>query len=166
VPVFAHRDDLPADLQSHFVNDAQDVTLGNGRVRPHYEIRPAQRVEMGRVIGAIERAVQQFSKQLGRARRIHVIHGIGGLGRGHVMRLRAYAADAVGDHGHLLDGPADRKLLEAPQLRDLEVRVAVAFEARDGIYRDSSHVSLPFHPRKRVFEYPAVALGATDCAPD
>jgi hypothetical protein len=74
-----------------------------------------------------------------------------------VVRLRADAADAVGEQGHLLHRAADAEALEAAQLGNLEVGVgdlalvvqedlnlAVAFQAGDGVNRNSLHViSLP-----------------------
>ena len=165
VAVLAHLDHLAADLQPDLVDHAQDVALPHRRVRSHDEVRPAQCIEVGGVVGAVERAVEQLPQQLGRPRRIDVIHGVGGLGRGHVVRLGAHAADAVGDDRHLLHRPADRKLLEAAQLRDLEIRVAdlplvveedldlaMSFEAGDWIDGDALHVS-------HSLRFPA-------CAPD
>ena len=77
---------------------------------------------------------------------------VGGFGGGHVMRLRADAADAVGQHRHFFDRPAHAKLLEAAQLGDLKVGVgdvalvvqkdldlAVPFQARDRVNADSLH---------------------------
>ncbi len=152
VAELAHLDDLAADLQPHLVDHAQDVALRHRRVRPHDEVGPAQRVEVRGVVGAVERAVEQLAQHLARPRRVHVVDRIGSLGRGHVMRLGAHAADAVGDDRHLLDRPADGELLEPAQLRDLEVGVgdvailvqedldlAVAFQAGDRINGDSLH---------------------------
>ena len=70
------------------------------------------------------------------------------------MGLRADAADAGRDPRHLLDRPADAELLEAAELRDLEVGVrdvpvvveedgdlAVAFEPGDRIDGDGLHLT-------------------------
>ena len=79
-----------------------------------------------------------------------MIDGVRGLGGGHVMRLGAHAADAVGEQRHLFHRPADAEALETAQLGDLEVGVgdvavfvqedldlAVAFKTGDRINRDS-----------------------------
>ncbi|MCU0508608.1 MAG: hypothetical protein MUC34_09410 [Anaerolineae bacterium] len=71
-----------------------------------------------------------------------------------MMRFGADAADAVRNHRHLFDRPADGELLEAAQLGNLEVGVgnvpfvvqedgdfAVALEARDWIDGDALHNS-------------------------
>ena len=72
--------------------------------------------------------------------------GVQGLGGRHVMRLGADAADAGGEVGHVLGGAAHAELLEAAQLRNLQVGVghlalvveedvdlAVAFQPRHGV---------------------------------
>ena len=138
------------DLEADLVDDAEDVALGDGRVGPDDEVRAAQGVEVGRVVGDVEGAVEQLAEQPRRPRRVDVIDGVGGLGRGHVVRLRADAADPAREDGHLLDRPADAELLEAAQLRDLEVGVrdlavvveedldpAVALESGDRVDRDA-----------------------------
>ena len=56
VAVLAHLDDLAADFQPDLVDDAQDVALGNRGIRPHDEVRAAQGIEMGGVVGAVEGA--------------------------------------------------------------------------------------------------------------
>ena len=54
------------------------------------------------MIGHEERAVEELAEELRRPRRIDVIDGVGGLGRGQVVRLRADAADPRGDVRQLL----------------------------------------------------------------
>ena len=166
VAVLARLDDLAADFQADLVDHAQDVALGHRGIRTHDEIRAAQGVEVGGVVGDVEGAVEQLAQHLGGARRVDVIDRVGGLGGGHVMRLRADAADAVGEQRHLFHRAADAEPLEAAQLGDLEVGVghvalvvqedldlAVAFQAGDGIDRDSlCHVtpSLSSRPERRL----------------
>ena len=110
---------------------------------------------MSGVIGDVEGAVQQFAQHLGRARRVDVIDRIGRFGRSHVMRLRAHAADAIGQQRHFFDRPADAESFEAAQFGNLEVGIgdiaffvqedfdlAVTFETGNRINRDSLHVIL------------------------
>ena len=150
-------DDLLADLQPDLVHHAQDVALGRRRVGADNEVRTAQRVEVRGVVGDVEGRVEHLAHLLGRRRRLDVKQRVQRLGGRHVVRLGADAADAVGDARHLLGRPADAELLEAAQLRDLEVGVrdvalsfeedldlAVTFEARDGINGDLLHRAAPF----------------------
>ncbi len=161
VAVFAGLDHFSADLQPHFVDHAQDIALGNGRIGPHDEIGASQGVEMGGVIGEVEAGVEQLAQLLGSGWGIHVVHRIGGFGSRHVMRFGAHAADAVGEQRHLLDGASDAEALEAAQLRDLEVGVgdvaffvqedfdlAVSFQAGDGVNRDFLHDFLSEMPKR------------------
>ena len=153
----ARLDDLGADLHADLVDHAQDVALGHRGVRPHDEIRPAQDVEVDGVVGHVEGRVEQLAQLLGRGRRIDVEDRVAGLGRGHVVRLRADAADARGDVRHLLHAAALGELLEPAQLGDHHVRVghvarivqkdvnpAVAFQAGDRINADLLHIFLLF----------------------
>ena len=89
-----------------------------GAVGPDDEVRPAQGVEVRGVVGGVEDAVEQLAELLGRRRRIDVEQGVQGLGGRHVMGLRADAADAGGEVGHVLGRPAHAELLEPPQLRE------------------------------------------------
>jgi len=149
-----HLDDLAADLDAHLVDDAQDVALGRRGVRPHDEVRPAQGVEMGRVVGHVEDSVEKLPQELGRAGQVDVIDRVAGLGRGHHVRFRTDAANARRDPRHLLDRTADAELLEAAEFRDLEIGVgnvalvveddgdlAVTFEPGDGIDGDRFHLT-------------------------
>ncbi len=142
----------PPASEPTFLRTPEEVPLGDRRVRPDDEVRPGEGVEVGRVVGDVEGRVEQLAEQLGGARRVDVVDRVGRLRRGHVVRLRADAADAVHEDRHLLDGPADAELLEAAQLGDLEVRpldlagvveedldLAVALEARDRVDGDAGH---------------------------
>ena len=121
-----------------------------------HEIRPAQGVEVRRVVGGVEDAVEQLAELLGRRRRIDVEHGVQGLGGRHVMGLGADAADPRRQVRHVLGRPAHAELLEAAQLRDLQVGVghvalvvqedvdlAVAFEPGDGVDGNTLHGLIP-----------------------
>ena len=63
-----------------------------------------------------------------------------------MVGLRADAADAVGDHRHLLGLPADAELLEAAQLRNLEV----GFGDIAVIVEEDLDAAVPFQPGDRV----------------
>ncbi len=154
----ARRDDLAANLQPDFVNHAEDVSLRDRRVGTHDEIGTSERVEVGGMVGDVEGHVEQFTQKFGCARRVHVIDRVRGFGGGHVMRLGADAADAVGQQGHLFNRPPNAEAFEAAQFGDLEVGVgnvaflvqedfdlAVTFEAGDGVNCDSlCHSGLHF----------------------
>ena len=109
------------------------------------------------VIGDVEGVVEQLSQHAPGTRHGDAVDCVGGLGGGHVMRLRADAADAVGQGRHVLHRTADTERFEAAQLRDLEVRVldvacvikddldlAVTLEASDGIDADTCHDRPPW----------------------
>jgi len=128
------------------VDDTQDVALGRVGRRPDHEVGAGEDVEVRRVVGDEERVVEQFTEAPPGRRGLDAEHGVDGLRRGHMVRLRADAADARRDAGQLLDRAADAEPFEAAQLGDLEVDVgdlagvvhedldlAVALEAGDGI---------------------------------
>ena len=92
-------------------------------VRPHDEVRAGQDVEVRRVVGHVERCCRAARAACGRWAELDPEDGVEGLGRRHVVRLRAHAADARRDARHLLDRAADAEALEPAQLRDLEVDV-------------------------------------------
>src|SRR5690606_21284492 len=148
--ILPHLDDLAADFQPDLVDHAEDVAFSDGRIGSHHEIGTAQRVEVGRVVSAVERHVQQFAQQLRRARRIDLIDRIRCLGCRHVMCLGAHAADAICDEWHFLDGTSHYQALEAAQFWNLKIGVgnipliikeyfdlAVSFETGNGVNRDS-----------------------------
>ena len=123
-----------------------------GAVGADDEVRAAQGVEVRRVVGGVEDAVEQLAELLGRRRRIDVEHGVQGLGGRHVVGLGADAADAGRQVRHVLGRPAHAELLEAAQLGDLQVGVghvalvveedvdlAVAFQPGDRIDRNAFH---------------------------
>ena len=134
-----------------------------GAVGPDDEVRPAQEIEVQRVVLEHEQVVEELAELVGRRRRVDVVQVVEGPGRRHVVRRRADAADALRDARHLLGGPADAEPLEPAQFGDLEVRVghlalvvqedldlAVAFEARDGVDGDVlAHTVAPVRRRWR-----------------
>ena len=145
-------DDLAADLGADLLDHAEDVALGLGGIRPHDQVRSAEHVEVRGVVGHVEGVVEQLAQHAPGARRRHVVDGVGGLGRGHVVCLRADAADAVGQRRHVLHRSAHAEGLEAAQLGDLEVGVldvpgvveedldlAVTLQTCDGIDGDACH---------------------------
>ena len=97
--------DIHADLPEH----AEDVPLSDRCVGTDDEVGSAQGVEVRRVIGHEERAVEQLTQELGGPGRIDLVDGVGGLGGGQVMGLRADAADPVRQGRHLLDAAARRR---------------------------------------------------------
>ncbi len=144
--VLAHLDDLAADFQPDLVDDAQDVAFGNRGIRTHDEVRAAQGIEVGGVVGAVEGGVEQLAQLLAGGRDFDMVDGVDSLGGGHVVRLGADAADAVGQQGHFFHRATDAEAFESAQFGDLEVGVgdialfvqedldlAVTFQAGDGI---------------------------------
>jgi len=169
----AARDDPATDLHANLVDHAQDVALGDRRIRPHDEVRRAQDVEVDGVIRDVERGVEQLAQLLSRRRRIYVPERIARLGRGQVVRLGAHAADARGDVYHLLRAAPFRELLEPAQLRDDQVRVGdiafvvekdvnlpVAFQPGDGINADFLHIAAP-QTIQRQLHFNSIATGDT-----
>ena len=149
-------DHLGADFHAHLVDHAQDVALGDRRIRPQDKVGRAQDVKVDRVVGDVEGGVEQLAQLLGGGRRVNVKDGIARLGRGHVVRLRADAADARRDVGQLFHAPALGELFEPAQLGDHQVSVGdvalvvekdvnlpVAFQPGDGINADFFHATLP-----------------------
>ena len=152
VAAAARLDHLAADLEAHLADHAEQVALGDRRVRAEDDVRPAEHVEVRGVVGHVEGAEHELAQQACRPRRLDAVDRVGGLGRGQVVCLGAHAADAIGQDGHLLDRPADAEGLEAAQLGHLEVRslhvarvieedldLAVAFEAGDRVDGQARH---------------------------
>jgi hypothetical protein len=150
-------DDLLADLRADLLDDAEDVAVGRRRVRSDDEVGAGQDVEMGGVVGDVEGVVEELSEHPPGARRRDLVHRIGGLGGGHVVSLRADAADPVRESRHVLDGAAYAEGLEAAQLGDLEVGVLdvpgfveddldapMTLEARDRVDADAGHERPPW----------------------
>ena len=94
-----------------------------GAVGADDEIGPAQGVEVRRVVGGVEDAVEQLAELLGRRRRIDVEQGVQRLGGRQVMGLGADAADPRRQVRHVLGRPAHAELLEAAQLGNLQIGV-------------------------------------------
>ena len=147
VTILAHLDDLAADFQPNLVDHAEDIAFRNRRIGTHYKVRSAECVEVCGVVGAVERHVEKFAQHFCGEWRVDVIDRIRSLCRRHVVRLGAYAADAVGQQRHLFDGTPDNEPFESAQFGDLEIRVgdvavivqkdldlAVTFKAGDGVY--------------------------------
>ena len=146
VAVVPHLEHFAGHVHADLLDHAEDVPLGGGGVGTEHEVGPAQGVEVRRVVGGVEDAVEQFPQLLGRGRRIDVEHAVQGLRGGQVVRLGADAADAGREVRHVFRLAADAELLEAAELRDLHVGVghvallveedvdlAVAFQPRDGV---------------------------------
>ena len=157
VAVLPHLNDLAADFQSDFVDNAQNIAFGNGSIRAHDEVRAAQGIKVGGMVGAVKGHVEQFAQFLGGGGDIDVINRVDGLGGGHVVSLRADTADAIGQQGHFLDRASDAEAFEPAQFRDLEVGIgnitffvqeyldlAMAFQPGDGIYGNPLHDDYPF----------------------
>ncbi len=101
------------------VDHAEDVPLGRVRVRADHEIGGGQEEEVDVMVLDIEGIELELPDQPGGRRGFHVIEVVQGLGGGHVMGRRTYAADVGNDAGHLLGGPPQAEPLEAPELRYL-----------------------------------------------
>ena len=123
VAVAAHLEHLAGDVHADLLHHAEDVALGGRGGGADDEVRPAQGVEVRGVVGGEEDAVEQLAELLGRRRRIDVEQGVQGLGGRHVVGLGTDAADAGRQVGHVLGRPAHAELLEAAQLRNLQVGV-------------------------------------------
>ena len=158
VAVAAHFEHLGGDVHPHFLHHTEDVPLGGRGRGPDDEVRPAQSIEMGRVVGRVEDAVEQLSQLLGGRRRLDVEERVEGLGCRHVMSLGAHSADPRRKVRHILRGPPHAKPLEAAELRDLQVGVGdvpllveedvdlpVPFETGDRIDRNPSHGGCSAH---------------------
>ena len=161
VAVVPHLEHVLGHVHADLGHDAQDVALGRRGGRPDDEIGTAQGVEVRRMVGGVENAVEQLAELLGRRRRIDVEHGVEGLGGRQVVGLGADAADPRRQVRHVLGRPAHAELLEAAKLRNLQIGVghvallveedvdlAVTFEPRNGINRNTFHHS-PFRSGTR-----------------
>ena len=142
----AQLDHRAGGLEADLADDAEDVARRRVALRPHDEVRAGEDVEVRRVVGHVERVVEQLAQHAAGGRDLDAEHGVDGLGGRHVVSLRAHAADARRDARQLLDRAADAEALEPAQLRDLEVDVldlvvvvdedldlAVTLETGDGI---------------------------------
>ena len=133
--LLADADHLLAYLEAHGVDDAEDVPLLPRRIRADDEIGPAEEEEMQRVVFDHEGAVEELADLPGGGRRVHLVEVVEGFRRGHVVRHGADAADARGDLRHVLGAPPLGELLEAAQLRDLEVGpVDIAVGIEEDVY--------------------------------
>ncbi len=74
VAVVPHLEHLAGHVHADLGHHAQDVPLGRRGVGTDDEVRPAQGVEVRRVVGGVEDAVEQLAELLGRRRRIDVEH--------------------------------------------------------------------------------------------
>src|SRR4030042_4596829 len=117
--------------------------------------------DMGVVhMGAVEQLPQLFGSRWW----VYLVDGIGGLTRGHVMSARSNTADTRHDTRQLFHRPALAELLEAAQLRYLEIGVlhfavgveknlylAVSLEPGNGVDTDFCHNSLSLSSYGDVF---------------
>ena len=108
-------------LKPDLGDDAEHVALGRGRAGPDDEVGSAEEIEVERVVLHHEGAVDQLADLAGGRCGGHLVHGVQGLGGGHVVRRGADAANARGDLRHVFHRPAFGELLESPQLGHLEV---------------------------------------------
>jgi len=105
-------DDLAAKLHADLMDQAQDVALGGWCVRPQDEVGRGKDIEVDSMVGIVERGVEQLAQFLARRGQFDVVDRVAGLGRGHMMRLRADAADARRDARHFFHGPAFGELFK------------------------------------------------------
>jgi hypothetical protein len=126
------------------------------RIRADDEIGPAEEEEMQRVVFDHEGVVEELADLPASGRRFHLVEGVEGFRRGHVMGHGADAADARGDLRHVLGAPPLGELLEAAQLRDLEVGPV---DTTVGIEEDV-YLPVPLKPCQRVDDN-RIAHGAT-----
>ena len=110
------------------------------------EVGAAQHEDVQGMVFQHEGVIDQLANLAARRGGLDLVEVVQGLGRGHVMRGGANAADAAGDLRHVLRRAAKGEHLEAAQLGHLQVgplhvalvieedvNLAVAFEAGDGI---------------------------------
>ena len=101
------------------------------------------------MVAGREAVVQQLAQLARRGRGLHAVAAVDGLGGGHVVRLRAHAADARRYARQLFDRPADAEALEAAQLRHLEVDVGDFA----GVVDEDLDLAVTLEPGDRVDAY-------------
>ena len=144
----AHGNDFLAHFDPDLLDHAHHVALLRRRLRSDNEVRAAQDVDVQGMVLHDEGVIDQFANLPGGGRRLNLVKVIQRLGGGHVVRGGANPADATGDLGHLLGGPAQAEDLETAQLGDLQVgplhiallvqenvNLAVAFQAGNRVNR-------------------------------
>ena len=142
-------DDLLAGFEADLADDADDVALRGRGFGADDEVRPAQHEDVQGVVFQHEGVIDQLADLAARGGGLDLVEVVERLGRGHVMRGGADAADAAGDLRHVLGGTAEAEDLEAAQFGHLEVgafdvalvveedvNLAVALEAGDGVDGD------------------------------
>jgi hypothetical protein len=150
--IFAHLDDLTANLKPNFMDDTQDIPFSYRCSRTHDEIGACQGIEVGGMVGAVESHIKQLTQHLGGAWWIDMVNSIYGFCTCHVMSLRADTTDTVGEDWYFLYLSANAEALETAQFGDLEVGIgeisliieenfdfAMAFQPGDRVYRYSLH---------------------------
>jgi len=171
-------DHPPSQGKPHLGDHPEDTPLCWIGVGPHDEIGARQHVKVGGVVAREEGIMHQFANLDRGRRRRHLEHGIGRLGRGHVVRRGAHATDALGDARHLFDRATLAKGLKTTELGHLEVGVghvatfiqeegdlAVSLEAGDGIDGDALHaVPSPEPSRCAAQSASASPLALTWCS--
>src|SRR5450756_1746328 len=164
----AQVDHGAAGLETDLVDHAEDVARRRVGLGAHDEVRAGEDVEVGGVVGHVERVVEQLAQHAAGGRDLDAEHCVDGLGGRHMVSFRAHAADARRDARQLLYRAADAEAFEAAQLGDLEVDVghlagvvhedldlAVALEPGDGIDCYLFHLD-PRPPEQRIGEPEAV----------
>jgi hypothetical protein len=104
-------------------------------------VEEAQRVRLDDL-----RQVHQPPQRLGRRRDGHGQDLVARLGRGQQVADRADAADPRRQAGHLEERPAFAELLEAAELRHMELRVGDL----PGVVELDGDLGVAFDPRHRV----------------
>ena len=112
----AGGDDLLAGLEADLADHADDVALRGRGLGTDDEVRPAQDEDVQGVVLQHEGVVDQLADLPAGRGGLDLVEVVEGLGRGHVVRGGADAADAAGDLGHVLGRPAQAEDLEAAQL--------------------------------------------------
>ena len=146
VVALAAGDHLAGHIQPDLAGHPQNVALRGGRIRPDDEVRSAQSIKVGGVIGDEKGHVEQLAQFFGHGGGLGAEDTVQRLCGGQVVGLRADPADPVGDDRHLLGHPAHAELLKAAQLRDLEAGVL----HRSLIVEKDIYPAMPFQAGDRV----------------
>ena len=146
LPVGAVLYDLPTDVEADALEDAEDVTLRCRCVGADDEVGSTEEVEVEGVVVDVVADVHELTELLRRLGGLDAEAGVERLRGSEVVGDGADTADAGRDYGHVLRPAPLAELLEAAELRDLQVRVlhvarvveedadlAVALEPRDGV---------------------------------
>ena len=114
------------------LHHAEDVARGGVGIHAEEQVGRRQIEEAEGVRLHDLRQVEDAAQARGVGRNAHGQDGVAGLGGGDQVADRADAADARHQRRHLGEGPAFAELLEAAELRDVEVGLFDAALARRG----------------------------------